>query len=538
MHLNKSKIKILYWNANGIQTKLFVLYDFMCKNFVDICCISETHLKPTINLHSHPDFKIYRFDRTDVRLGGVLIFIRRALSHELLPSLNTELVENIGITVSGQRRKFQVFSCYVPGASTTTQIRSHFNNYLNKICRRNNAFFAVGDFNSKHRSWNCTRANLAVTTLFDNAADNQCFILHPHEPTHYPSDPNKSPSTIDLILTNGHQQITNPSTVCLGSDHNGVIFDIELNDEIPLTSLDLKPSYKDANWELYQRVVAEGIENERLHLSEINEPRQVDEIIEKLTETIHRAQSQAVPLKHRDKYSLELTDRIKSMIKIKSVLERQYLRSRSREHRLMIKLEINQLRRQIHTEISNLRNQNWNHKLARIHSGDGNKGLWQVCKFLKNKNRQLLPLKTENDILITAQEKSNALASQFSKMHENPLADNDHTFTERVQDEVENHVLSAVDPESINFPTTVEIVRHIKSFKNSKAPGLDRIHNINIKKLPYTGILYIKFIIYCCLKLSYFPKDWKQANVVSYPQTWKGSFKYLQLQTNISSYFT
>lgn len=138
----------------------------------------SSHLKPTVHLHSHPDFKISRFDRTDVRLGGVLIIVRR--------------------------RKFQVFCCYVPGAATTTQIRSHFNNDLNKICRRNNAFFAVGDFNSKHRSWNCTRANLAGTTLFDNAADNQCFILHPHEPTHYPSEPNKSPSTIDLILTNGH----------------------------------------------------------------------------------------------------------------------------------------------------------------------------------------------------------------------------------------------------------------------------------------------------------------------------------------------
>lgn len=141
----------------------------------------------------------------------------------------------------------------------------------------------------------------------------------------------------------------------------------------------------------------------------------------------------------------------------------------------MIKLEINQLRRQIHTEISNLRNQNWNHKLT-IHSGDGNKGLWQVCKFLKNKNRQLPPLKAESGTLITAQEKSNALASQLSKMHENPLADHDPTFTERVHDEVENHVLRAVDPESINFPTTAEIVRHIKSIKNSKAPGLDRIH--------------------------------------------------------------
>lgn len=280
MQSDKSNLKVLFWNANGLCSKLFVLYDYMCSNFIDICCISETHLKPTIHLHSHPNFKIYRFDRTDSRLGGVLIMIRRALNHELLPALNTKLIENIGVVVSSQRRKLQIFSCYLPGGSSTRQIREHYENDLNEISRRNTSFFAVGDFNSKHRSWNCNRANVAGTALFNNVNDNQCFILHPHEPTHFPADPNKQPSTIDLILTNGHLPISDPTTVCLGSDHSGVLFEVLLNDTIPLNTIDLKPCFKNADWDLYQKTLARHIENDRLHLADIVHPTQVDELIQ------------------------------------------------------------------------------------------------------------------------------------------------------------------------------------------------------------------------------------------------------------------
>lgn len=84
------------------------------------------------------------------------------------------------------------------------------------------------------------------------ASDNHFFVLHPFDHTHFPTDPRKSPSTIDLIITNGHIPINTPETVCLGSDHNAVKFQILLNDKVTLCTPTQKPSFKDANWQKYQ----------------------------------------------------------------------------------------------------------------------------------------------------------------------------------------------------------------------------------------------------------------------------------------------
>ena len=307
MDRGKNFVRILYWNANGIYSRLFQLYDFLCENFVDICCISETHLKLEIHLHSHPEFRIYRLDRIDARLGGVLIIVRRSIKHELLPSLQTSLLENIGIEVICSRRKFHVYSCYNPGGSSNSQIRSFLNADLNKMSRRNASFLSVGDFNAKHRSWNCDRANLSGSILFDNAFENQCFVLHPNEPTHFPVDPNKSPSTIDLILTNGHLQLTDPyTTVCLGSDHNGVIFDVKLDESLEQVPLGFKPSYKDTDWVKYKSLVEQKIMNDRLHLADVTETHQIDQFIVKFTTVLQSAQKESVPMKHQDKCGLEL----------------------------------------------------------------------------------------------------------------------------------------------------------------------------------------------------------------------------------------
>lgn len=51
MVVNNFTPKILFWNANGLQTKLFILYDFLRTNNIIIACISETKLSSDDILH-------------------------------------------------------------------------------------------------------------------------------------------------------------------------------------------------------------------------------------------------------------------------------------------------------------------------------------------------------------------------------------------------------------------------------------------------------------------------------------------------------
>ena len=279
MMIERNKLKILFWNARGIQHKLFELYEFLDDNFVDLCCISETHLKPTIHLHAHPNYYIYRFDRTDTRLGGVLAIIRRNIKHDLMPSLNTALIETIGIEVHSQRRKIQIISCYVPGGASSDQIRTHFENDVNILTRRNSCFFAVGDFNAKHASWNCNRSNLSGRILFEKAADNGYFVLHSADHTHHPSNSRQQPSTIDLIVTNGHRPISEPVTTSLVSDHCAVLFEIELNENIQSNILRTRFDYKAADWKLYGDLIDRELLTDRLHIDDITEIEQIDNLV-------------------------------------------------------------------------------------------------------------------------------------------------------------------------------------------------------------------------------------------------------------------
>ena len=72
-----STIKIIYWNPNGILTRIHELYYYMIANHIDVACLCETFLKFHTNPPSHPDFTLHRRDRIDGIRGGIAISIKK-----------------------------------------------------------------------------------------------------------------------------------------------------------------------------------------------------------------------------------------------------------------------------------------------------------------------------------------------------------------------------------------------------------------------------------------------------------------------------
>lgn len=62
------------------------------------------------------------------------------------------------------------------------------------------------------------------------------------------------------------------------------------------------------------------------------------------------------------------------------------------------------------------------------------------------------------------------------------------------------------------------IINIIKKFPSNKAPGLDKITNTKLKNLPIKIIIQIYYIYKACLKLAYYPMDWKIAKVILVPK--------------------
>ena len=70
--------------------------------------------------------------------GGVAVVVRKNISHELLPDINTELIENLGIKIKLTDNTFvNIYSCYFPGGSpgSSDTKKTSFKSDLRKFSR-------------------------------------------------------------------------------------------------------------------------------------------------------------------------------------------------------------------------------------------------------------------------------------------------------------------------------------------------------------------------------------------------------------------
>lgn len=537
---NNNFLKLAQWNANSIRNNVHDLYQFLNENHVDVICLSETFLNDTDIIPTHPDYKIYRLDRNtnnNNHSGGVAIIIRRSINHELISAPQTRIIESIAIEVLlTNGTKIRIFSVYLPGGANSQLIQAHYKNDLRIMMNTRMSYFIVGDLNSKHRLWNCVRANLAGNILFNEHQRQQFIIHHPDTPTYFPPQQGANPSYIDLVLSNGTHNLTDSQTHTSKSDHEIVIHTIQLNPS-QQNNRRLIPLFSKTNWQLYKSTVTcflnDNPTNETLSTSQ-----QIDDAVEILTNAILHGQRESVPLVYPTPYALTITPHIKSLIQTRNTITRQSQRNPSM--RPMLRPQINFLNKRICNEIQFISNENFNHKLSTITNDNNNRSLWQTSKFLKKRNTNIPLLKVDQQTLITPQEKCNAVADQFIKNHNNPYETNNVSFTRHVNRTVNSFMQNHTNQETESSLTNTEEVKScIRRLKNSKAPGYDKVHNSLIKALPPTAITLFVLIINACLQLSYFPAAWKHAKVIpirkpNKPASHPNSYRPISLLSSLS----
>lgn len=103
---------LVNWNACSIKSKTIELKDFLEEKEIDVAFITETHLKPEVNVHI-PDFRIVRLDRP-TRGGGVAIALRYNINVRLLPSFQLSTIEAIGVEVTTSVGTITLIAAYCP----------------------------------------------------------------------------------------------------------------------------------------------------------------------------------------------------------------------------------------------------------------------------------------------------------------------------------------------------------------------------------------------------------------------------------------
>ena len=515
----KSKLNVIYWNANSIQNQTHEFYDFLSNNFIHIACVNETHLKPNIKLPSHNQYITYRLDRLDKPKGGVAIIIHRSIKHNQLQHHGTTLIECIGLEVLCENgSKLHITSAYLPGGTSHAEITANYKNDIKKLTNSNVSYFVCGDFNSRHRNWNCTQANSAGTILNNIYETNNFLIKFPPTPTRFPDGQWGTPSTIDLVLTNGKHQTSELECMnVLNSDHELVQFSINIDGEVEYSEERLTLDYQNADWDRYRALIHFNIAPSMLNIEQVTSTQMIDQHISKFMQLIYHARDKAIPKRFKNRYSLSIPDSLRQTIAIKNRIRRQWQRTGNPR----LKSMLNRMEKLIKKKINEIRNMNWSAKLAEIKPS--NQSVWQTARMIKNSNKAIPPLKVDGKVLVTSSEKAETIGEQFHKNHQNPLADENPDFTTETQNKVEDFLnnIETLNATCDDLPDREETLSHVKNLKNAKAPGIDRINNNLLKKLPARGIDYLHFIMILCIKFSYFPEDWKQAKVCAIPKPGK-----------------
>lgn len=543
--MSRNKLSIAIWNAQSIHPKINELSLFLNQNDIDIFLFSETWLKHDLSFSLH-GYRVYRKDRpcTDPNKkivgGGVAIAIKSDIRHSLIGNLRTTVIETIGIEIETLNEPIQFYATYFPGSKLNPTKLANFKKDLIYLTSSRKPYFLCGDLNSKHRYWNCTKANKAGQILYSEMSVRNFSVYFPPTPTYFPPQTNRSlPSTIDIVLSNGLKEVEDIHSVnALSSDHQPVLFSIEMKPSVrPLHNLS-KRCYSKANWSKFKDYIQSNIDL-RLFDNNIKCPNDIDKALDFYTKCILNAENVSVPFATRTRSTAPLLDpAVAIMISFRNLKRRQWQRLRLPD----LKKVVNSLNRLIRARINESKNVVWNRNLSRIEPNS--KHLWRVTKLLKNKENRIPPLKGPYGCaLLTDSEKAEAIVNAFENAHST-------TFSDRSDASIEAEVSSS--SLNVNFfsapviesqmPTPREISKLIRKLKIKKSPGNDKIPNILVKHLPRKGILMLMHILRACLKLSYFPISWKTAKVIPLPKPNKdssdaGNYRPISLLSTLSKIF-
>ncbi|GFV64064.1 RNA-directed DNA polymerase from mobile element jockey [Trichonephila clavipes] len=107
-----------------------------------------------------------------------------------------------------------------------------------------------------------------------------------------------------------------------------------------------------------------------------------------------------------------------------------------------------------------------------------------------------------------------------SSFQENPEPYDDD-FIDHVEERVDRFLHRNSRRPTAPLTSPQEIMDIILQLPNKKTPGKDGIKNIALKALPLNAITNIPKIIKSCLRLNYFPLEWKHALIMVIPKPGK-----------------
>jgi endonuclease/exonuclease/phosphatase family metal-dependent hydrolase len=507
---NTNYLRLMAWNANSITNKKDELADFMKRQKIHVCLVSETLLKPANKFKQHKH-STYRTDRA-TQGGGTAIIIRSDIQHHNIDLLPLNSMEATAVVVQTSKGPIKLVAVYKqPGKKLDIED-------IDKICNSKMPTIVAGDFNCKHPAWHSKITTAQGRTLYNHCCKKQIQISGPVTPTHYPDNGNK-PDVLDFVLSSNLQDSLEVTTVnALSSDHNPII--IEYGDtatqEDPLPA---RINIKRTDWKGYRDEITTKLQLATSTKKQQSE-QEINNSIQHLTDIILVALTNNSPLaeppkSHESLFALP-TNIIKS-IQAKNKVRRVWQTTRTPH----IKALLNQMTKGVQEQIHAFKNKAWKEKIEQLNTQDNS--LWQMTRCLTRTARANPPLHGTRGLVYTATDKANTMADTL----ENTFTPNDDPSDidqiELVEDAVEDfsqaNTQAPLSGEDICSPK--EVRETIDRLKVKKAPGMDGIPNMALKQLPPTALVYLANVYNNMLRKQYFATSLKESKIILFAKPGK-----------------
>ena len=283
-------LTILQWNARGLRSNKDQLKNFILKACIppDVICVEETFLK---NLNQSPNLDGYNIIRKDCvsnERGGLAIYIKVGLNFNVLDVAEIPNIEIQGVEINTLNGHLKIFNSYITPSykfkkEDIQEIFPHKRSIL------------VGDFNAHSKLWGCSETNNRGKIIEEILIENNLIVLNTGQSTHITSNQSNCHSVIDLSISsqdvalNARHNVTNSN---MGSDHYATITTV--NEEVKIEySLSMHLwKLKKADWKNYKDISKFSLTKDTLIT------KNCDDTFNNIVDCITSIANQSIPCKN------------------------------------------------------------------------------------------------------------------------------------------------------------------------------------------------------------------------------------------------
>lgn len=500
-------LRIATWNANGLLQKLALLELFLNKEKIDICLISETHLKKDLVVNVNGYSCYHATHPTDRAKGGSSVFLRNTIKHCVDPKVEEDSVQMVSVNIQLiNKGDFKISAVYYPPKFNLKK-----EDYAKLFHALKHHFIVGGDFNAKNTFWGSRLTNTKGKELFKAACQFKAEILSGGAPTYWPTDVNKIPDLIDFYLvkgiSSGYIEVRNSED--LFSDHSPVV--LIINEEVVAQPKMLRLTNNRTDWGLFRHLLEESIDLQ----VPLKDSLQLDEEVLRFNSNVQKAAWLSTPKSSsRQKQKLFIiSPEVKELLMKKRKARKTWQRARTAENKKTLNRLCNDLKELIKKE----KNESLGNFLSNVTAQkDTDYSLWKCAKSFKRPNIQSSPIRRQDGSWAkSAKDKADTFAEHLEA-----------TFQPLPQQTVDESIIlvQKEDRSELKKVSLKELREEIKNnLSAKKAPGFDLITGQIIKELPEKATRKLQHLINSAFRLGYVPSLWKVAEVIMIPKSDKST---------------